>query len=240
MHCPKERIRNRFIDSVKGKGRSVTEGKDPARKKSFAEYFINALFTLDEEERNKTNEEFPSAIKGLEENLPPCFETPPQNDDQMLKEVKQLPPERKISVLWSIVYGLIGVEDTATSEQPKHLDETETCGGPTTCAQVTSSDENKGLDFDDAELKPCYPGEIRDRHTETHCKVVCSNPTPDLLTVNCGPPSSSDIEMNSKPSISCRDPESGVSVPTEPKTVKAWLKDPHLYKVITHFTEAQS
>ena len=239
MHCPKERIRNRFIDSVKGNGRVVTEGEDPARKKSFAEYFINALFTLDEEERNKTNEEFPSATKGLEVNLPPCSETTPQNDDQMLKEVKQLPPERKISVFWSIVYGLIGVEDTATSEQPKNTDETETCSGTTTCAQLTSGVENKGLDFDGAELKPCYPDDIRDRHTETHCKEVCSNPTPDLLNVNCDPRSSSDSEMNRKPSIGCRDPESGVSVATKPKTVKAWLKDPHLYKVITHFTEAQ-
>ena len=81
-------------------------------KKSFAEYFINALFTIDEEEGNKTN-------KGMELNLFPCSETPAHNDDQMLTEVKQLQPERKISVLWSIVYELIGVEDTATSEQTK-------------------------------------------------------------------------------------------------------------------------
>ena len=60
-------MRNRFIYSVKGYGRAVTEGEDPPRKKSFAEYFVNALFTIDEEERNKSNEEFPSATKGLKE-----------------------------------------------------------------------------------------------------------------------------------------------------------------------------
>ena len=155
MHYPKERIRNRFIDSVKGNGKAVTDGEDPARKKSFAKHFINALFTIDEEERNKTNEEFPSATRSMGENVPPCSETPARNDDQMLKEVKQLPPERKISVLWSIIYGLIGAEDTATSEQPINTDDAETCG-EITCAQVPSGVENKGLDFYEAELKPCY------------------------------------------------------------------------------------
>ena len=216
-HSPKERMRNRFIDSVKGNGRAVTKGEDPAMKKSFAEYFINVLFTIDEEEANKTN-------KGMELNLFPCSETPAHNDDQMLTEVKQLQPERKISVLWSIVYELIGVEDTATSEQTKNTDNTETCGGITTCAQEPSGVENKGLDFDEAELKPCYPDEIRDRHTETNSKVVSSNPTPD--------PSSSETN---KPSIGSGDPESGVLVSTEPKTARTWLKDPHLYKVIIFF-----
>ena len=217
-------MRNRFIDSVKGNGRAVTKGDDSARKKSFAEYFINALFTIDEEEGNKSNE-------GIEINVPPCSETPAQNEDQMLTEVKHLPPERKMSVLWSIVYGLIGVEDTATSEQPKNTDETETCREITTCAQVPSGVENKGLDFDEPELKPCYPDEIRDRHTETNCKAVSSNLSQDSLNSNCGPPSSLEIEMNRKPSTGCRDPESGISVPTEPKTARAWLKEIHLYKV---------
>ena len=224
-------MRNRFIDSVKGNGRAVTREEDPARKKSFAEYFINALFTLDEEERNKTNGELPSVTKGMEVKVPPCFETPAQNDDQMLTEVKQLPPERKISVLWSIVYGLIGAEDTATNEQPINTDHAGTCGGITTRAQVPSGVENKGLDFDEAELKPCYPDQIRDRHTEINRKVVSSNLTQDSHNSNCGPPSSLGIEINSKPSIGSGDPESGVSVPTEPKTARAWLKEPHLYKV---------
>ena len=224
-------MRNRFIDGVKGNGRAVTEGEEPARKKSFAEHFIKALFTVDEEEGNG---EFPAATKDIEINVPPCSETPAQNDEQMLTEVKQLPPERKISVLWSIIHGLIGVgaEDTATSEQPKNTDDTETCGGITTSAQVPSGIENKGLDFDEAELKPNYPDQIRDRHTETNCKVVCSSLTHDSLNITSGPSSSSEIEMNSKPSIGSGDPESGVSVPTEPKTARAWLQDPNLYKVM--------
>ena len=219
-------MRDRFINSVKGNGRQVTEGEVPARKKSFAE------FTLDEEDGNTTNEDFPPANKGLDVNVPPRSETPVQNDDQMLTEVKQLPPEQKISVLWSIVYGLIGTEDTANSEPPKNTDETETCEGMTTCAQAPSGVENKGLDFDEAELKPPCPDEIRDRHTETNRKVVSSNLTTDSLNSNCGP-SSSEMKMNSKPSIGSGDPESGASVPAEPKTVRAWLKDPHLYKVLT-------
>ena len=224
-------MRNRFIDSVKGNGRAVTKEEDPARKKSFAEYFINALFTLDEEERNKTNGEFPSVTKDMEVDVPPCSETPARNDDHMLTEVKQLPPERKISVLWSIVYGLIGAEDTATNEQPINTDDAETRGGITTRAQVPSGVENKGLDFDEAELKPCYPDQIRDRHTEINRKVVSNNLTQDSHNSNCGPPSSLEIQINSKPSIGSGDPESGVSVPTEPKTARAWLKEPHLYKV---------
>ena len=106
----------------------------------------------------------------------------------------------------------------------KNTDNTETCGGITTCAQEPSGVENKELDFDEAELKPCYPDEIRDRHTETNSKVVSSNPTPD--------PSSSETN---KPSSGSGDPESGVLVSTEPKTARTWLKDPHLYKVITFF-----
>ena len=226
-------MRNRFIDSVKGNRRPVMEGKDSAKKKNFAEYFVKALFTVDEEEGNKTNVELPSASKVVELNVPPRSEAPAQNDDQMLRNVKQLPPERKVSVLWSIVYGLIGTEDTAKSEPPKNVDDTKTCEGMATCAQVPSGVENKGLDFDEAELKPSCPDQIRDRHTETNRKVVSSDLMPDsLMNSNCGP-SSSEIKMNSKPSVVSGDPESGVSVPPEPKTVRAWLKDPHLYKVIT-------
>ena len=226
-------MRDRFIDSVKGNGRQITEGEDPARKKSFAEYFMNALFTIDEEEGNKTNQEFPSASKDLEANVPPSSQRPAQNDDKMLTEVKQLPPERKISVLWSIVYGLTGAGDPATSEQPKSTDDTETCEGMVTCSQVPSGVENKGLDFDEAELKPSCPDEIRYRHTETNRKVVSSDLMPDsLMNSNCGP-SSSEIKMNSKPSVVSGDPEFGVSVRPETKTVRAWLKDPHLYKVTT-------
>ena len=209
-------MRDRFIDSIKGNGRPVTEGEYATRKRSFAENFINALFTIDEAEGNQTNQEFPSVNKGLEVDVHPRSDTQAQNDDKTLKDVKQLPPERKISVLWSIVYGLIGVEDTATSEQPKNMDDTETCGGITTCVQVPSGVENKGLDFDEAEMKPSCPDQVRDRHTETNRKVVSSNLTTDSLNSNCRPPSS-EMKMNRKPSIGSGDPESGVSVPPEPK-----------------------
>ena len=71
--------------------------------------------------------------------------------------------------------------------------------------------------------------------------MVSKNLPQDSLNSNCGPPSSSEIDIKSKPSIGSGDPESGVSVPTEPTararqlTARAWLKDPHLYKVMTFF-----
>jgi len=84
--------------------------------------------------------------------------------------------------------------------------------------------DNKGLDSDEADLRPCHPECNTGRKVE---EVLSSKSTPDLLEMNCG--LSPETMANSKP-------ESAIPVTPAPKTARAWLKDPHLYKVAIIFT----
>ena len=61
---------------------------------------------------------------------------------------------------------------------------------------------------------------------------------PDSKETNVGPPS--DSRMNSRLSNVSSDPESALSVPPAPKTVREWLTDPHLYKVTCFIPRVQS
>lgn len=82
-------MRDRFMDSVKTKDEHVTEDGAPVRKKSFARHFINALFSIDEEEENQTNEEFTAQNKDVETGVSPVqSKATAQGDDEMLTEVK--------------------------------------------------------------------------------------------------------------------------------------------------------
>ena len=269
----KERIRDRFLDSLKTKEEQVTDEGNPVRKKSFARHFMNALFTIDEEneEENKTNGELPPENKSATEAVPKCLgmDVPSprfQDDEEMLDVVKELPKERKISVLVSIIYGLVG-EGASTGEKlPKGSEQTNSCNGmnssdgigrvelaisagdlsvpnernsdeethkiervekplQTFCSESTESlsIENKGLDCDETELRPCDPD-------ITH---NLSPDLPDSIERNCGP--SPDANTNSKPTHVSDDPESAFSETPTPKTIRAWLKDPHLYKVLSRF-----
>ena len=74
--------------------------------------------------------------------------------------------------------------------------------------------ENKG--FDDSETV-CQP----DKFTATNVHKLSSS----TAETNCSP--SSENKMNAVSS----DPESALPVTSAPKTVGAWLMDPHLYKV---------
>lgn len=216
-------MRDRFIDSVKSKEGRVTEETEggAVRKRGFAEHFISALLTIQEEEQ-ETTDEVSSENGRMKTNAscPPQTVTIDQEDDEMLKTVKQLPNERKISLFMSIINRLVG-EQNAASEQPQSSNNLETFNemrshGVTTRSQAPSGVENHGLEFDD--LRPS-----------------CSDPIPSTeknqaFSENI---SLASLKSDEKSSVVSFAPESGLHVAPAPKTAKAWLKDPHLYKVIT-------
>ena len=225
-------MRDRFMDSVKTKDEHVTEDGASSRKKSFARHFINALFSIVEEEENQSNEDFTAENRGMETDVPPTQRKVTAHDDEeMLKEVKELPQERKISVLMSIVYGLVGV-DATTDENLPTISKREGTNGETnnssvtTCTEVPSSIDNKGLEGDETELNPCSP----DQNTGTTMDEELScNVNPDLLHMN----RRVSETLKCKPSIVSDDPESALPETPAPKTIRAWLTDPHLYRVFT-------
>ena len=155
-----------------------------------------------------------------------------------------------ISVLMSTIYGLTGFDTIRSECLSKPVDDNspdEACEAtnglndltmnkphealseaPQKDTQDCSSEhpkslgvDNKGLDSDEADLRPCHPECNTGRKVE---EVLSSKSTPDLLEMNCG--LSPETMANSKP-------ESAIPVTPAPKTARAWLKDPHLYKVIT-------
>ena len=224
-------MRDRFMDSVKNKDQHVTEDGAPVRKKSFARHFIDALFSVDDKEENQSNEESTSENKEMEAELPPSqSKATGQDDDEMLDEVKGLPKERKISLLMSIVYGLTGVDATTIehlptiSEEEENGDEFNSCRAAT-CTDVSNGYDNKGLAFDETELRTCSPDQITDTKID---EVSPANVRPDLMRNNF---SVSSETMKNKPSIVSDDPESALPESPTPKTIRAWLKDPHLYRV---------
>ena len=216
-------MRDRFMDSVKGREDQVTDEGRPVR--SFARNFFSALFSIDEEEEVNRNEEITSEDKSMEIVVPSPSKTTAVEDDQMLKEVKELPRESKISVLLSIMYGLTGRDEPPASERlPKMPEETEACRGG-----MPIGVDNRGLDCDEEELRSSQPDPIAD--TQTHHEIFPNNASPDSRKTNCSSLSLDVVKMNSKPSVVSGDPESGLSDQSGPTTVRVWLKDPHLYKV---------
>ena len=143
------KVRDRFIDSVKGKEGQVTDEGAPVRRTSFARYFFSALFSVNEEEETNRNKELTSEDKSMKIVVPSPSKTTTVEDDQMLKEVKELPREGKISVLLSIMYGLTGRDEPPTSERlPKMPEEMETCRGGRPVGV-----DNRGLDCNEEELR---------------------------------------------------------------------------------------
>ena len=218
------KMRDRFIDSVKGKEEQVTDEGRPVRKTSFAGYFFNALFSTNEEEEIYRNKELTSEDNSTEIVVPFPSKTTAVDDVQMLKEVKELPREGKISVLLSIIYGLIGIDEPLSSERlPKMPKDTEACR-----AGMPIGVDNRGLDCDEAKLRSSQPDHIEE--TQTDREIGPNNASP----ANCSS-LSLEVKRNSeKTTVVSGDPESGLSVPPEPKTLRAWLKDPHLYKVSSY------
>ena len=86
--------------------------------------------------------------------------------------------------------------------------------------------ENKGFDVSETESSPCHVGKVTDKNGY---ELPSSTVSPNSLEMNCG--TLSDSKVSSKPSNDSSDPESALPVTPVSKTVRAWLKNPHLYKV---------
>ena len=219
------KVRDRFMDSVKGKEEQVKDEGSSLRITSFARYFFHALLSVNEEEEIIINKELTFEDKRMETVVPSPSKTTAAYDDQMLKEVKELPRESKISLLLSIIYGLTGIDEPPASERlPKIPEEIQTCR-----EGMLIGVDNRGLDCDEAELTssqqyPIIPDTEKDR------EIFSNNTSTDSRKSHCSS-LSLDVKMNGKPSDISGDPESGLSVPPKPKTVRIWLREPHLYKV---------
>ena len=205
-------MRDAFIDGMKTKAKGNKTGdteKQPSRKQSFPRRFIQALFSNEENDENIAGEQLPADNKSLNESaskrsgeIDGCssFKPKDQGEEEMLKGVKSLPNERKISVLVSIVYGLIGV-DPATDEQMNEESKMDTNSASPGNSSV--SIEHLGVDNEGYKCE-----------TELGVSALQTNTTKTVPRVTSG------------------DLETARPVSPKPKTVRAWLKDPHLYKVI--------
>ena len=235
VHYKKERMRDRFMDRLKAKHEPVTEEEAPVRKMSFARHFVNAMLSIDEDEQDKSYREVPfdDNQKTLKcPDVTPPSEIKAQDDVEMLKDLRQLPPERKISLFMSILNGIMGSEAATGEKLPDetcaellydlnelNTNEQKSCTGTnsnTFSSAFTESlgVDNKGLDCNETELRQRCPDQITVNNVGN---VLSSNDKSDSLEENSG--------------VS-NDPESALQVSPAPKTVRAWLKDPKLYKVI--------
>ena len=163
----------------------------------------------------------------------------------MLNDVKQLPQERKISVLLSIVYGLVGLDtdrDGQVSEIEKvTVEKSGECNGnkrPISCTEIQvlkSSSGPNGSRKEEAEdnFSHACPSSrlgVDNKGLECSESEICpSFPDPETTNINVDALTTSNCKRLSAVSD---DPESALP----PKTIRAWLKDPRLYMVIIVFT----
>ena len=228
-------MRDSFIDGMKTKAEGNKTGdteKQPWRKQSFPRRFIQALFSNEENDENIAGEQLPADNKSLNESaskrsgeIDGCssFKPKDQSEEEMLKGVKSLPNERKISVLASIVYGLIGV-DPATYEQMNEESKMDTkSASPGNIVDKVNGIQGTNIGKGESDFKANSSVSIEHLgvdntgykgDTELGVPALETNQTKGFNTVTSG------------------DLESALPVSLKPKTVRAWLKDPHLYKVI--------
>ena len=182
--------------------------------------------------------------KGLEVNSSPSSESRTQTDDEVLNDVKQLPQERKISVLLSIVYGLVGL-DTDRDEQVSEkitVEKSGECNGnlikPISCTEIQvlkgSSGPNgsRKKEAEDKFSHACLSSRLGVDNKGLECsetEICPSFPDPEITNINADSLTTSNCKRLSAVSD---DPESALP----PKTIRAWLKDPRLYMVIIVFT----
>ena len=223
-----EIMRDRFIDSLKKKGETEFEVENHTRKKSFVRHFIKAMFSGDEDEKNEADESL-SGEDGFREKISKdSFDENRIDDSTMLKIVKELPPERKISFIMSIFYELAGskehlpiVEKGSWGLTPTEISNsnekicTEMQSDHTDITNESFGNDNKGPDFSETEVSPYH----LDHETSK-------------TSIGDDGPLSQAIRNNEKTLVISDDPESAPPVTPAPKTVRAWLKDPRLYMVI--------
>jgi len=91
--------------------------------------------------------------------------------------------------------------------------------------------DNRGFDCSDKESTLCSPDQVTvAKEDEVNTNDVLQKSSEQ----NHDAPVSETV-TNKKPSVVSCDVESALPATPVPKTVRAWLKDPHLYKVITLF-----
>lgn len=196
-----------FMDSLNAKGKEDTKIEEigQARKQIFLRRFMEALFSFNGNDDNIPRKEltFDNII---------AKESASKGEEEMLREVRRLPTERKISVLESILWGVIGVDPADTAVENE--DEESRISNDINSSQGTNykASENK-LGVDDVsnkghsiQLEGCRT-ETTEEKIQTICSISSKHYTCDL---GSAPP----------------------QVTPKPETTRARLKDPHLYKVI--------
>lgn len=195
-----------FIDSLNAKGKKETkiEEIEPARRQSFLRRFMEALFSFD-----GNDDDIPR--KELTFDSISAMESASKDEEEMLREVRRLPNERKISVLKSILWGVTGVNPADTAVENE--DEESRISSDINSSQGTNytASENKlgvaevSNKGHSIQLERCRI-ETTEEKIQTICSISSKHHTCDL--------------------------GSAPQVTPKPETTRAWLKDPHLYKVI--------
>ena len=228
LYPAKEIMGDRFIDSLKKKGETEFDVENHTRKKSFARHFIKAMFSGDEDEKNEADES-PSGEDGFRGTISKdAFDENRIDDSTVLKTVKELPLERKMSVVTSTCYELArlkehlpivekgswGLKPTEMSNSNEKIC-TEVQSDHTDITNESFGNDNRGLDFSETEVSPYHL-----EHETSKTSIGDDGPL------------SQAIGNNEKTLVISDDPESAPPVAPAPKTVRDWLKDPRLYMVI--------
>ena len=225
VHCQKERLGNAIIDRLQHK----TSGDKEAivREITFARLFFDALMYVDGEKEAQANGNL--LIENKVGNHDHLLPTKVNSDKEVLEEVKELPRETKISILMRIFYELIGGDSktitdmdgvNCTVPNDRYGNENETEGkshknDSQSGSLLRSGVDNKGfLDSRETESERFYLDQIKLEPVEVNFNDS------QRVGVNCKPSTNSDDPEFPRPST---------SAPT--MTLRAWLKNPHLYKV---------
>ena len=217
LYPAKEIMRDRFIDSLKKKGETEFEVENHTRKKSFVRHFIKPMFSGDENEKNAADESS-SGEDGFRGTISKdSFDENRIDDSTVLKIVKELPPERKMSVVMSTSYELAGlkehlpiVEKGSWGLKPTEMSNsnekicTEVQSDQTDITNESFGNDNKGLDFSETEVSPYHLD-----HETSKTSIGDDGTLPQA------------IGNNEKTLVISDDPESAPPVAPAPKTVRA-------------------
>ena len=259
-------MRDRMVDSLKSKEEPntvlATENEDSSgRTRTFSMHFVNALFYSDED-HNKSKEESPSCDRSSEKVLTETLEikgsvaSKPriEDDEEIFKDVRKLPQERKISLLVSIFDKLVGSSDDQNQHLPTVPERTKeievTIGSDTerNCAEVSSTSSGNGdcTSFNEEEIRQTSFENNKDNKEGSapivtisaenegfDCNEAGLTPcqSPVSITARNTAEKTNDSEIRSA-SLESDSVENGGKPVQEIMTVRAWLKNPHLYKVI--------
>lgn len=195
-----------FMDSLNAKGKEETKIEEirQARKQIFLRRFVEALFSFNGNDGNIPRKELTF------DNIS-AKESASKGEEEMLREVRGLPNERKISVLNSILWGVIGVDpaDTAVENEDEESRISNDING-SQGTNYTASENKLGVAEVSNKGHSIQLERSRIETPEEKIQTICSTSSKHHTCV-----------LGSAPRVT-----------PKPKTTRAWLKDPHLYKVI--------